>query len=382
MLSKSSDRRLIVTPGMTMLSIIEELPAEVLLSITDFVCTVDAACFSLSSRSVLYKVGTSSWSKLRTSTSRRQTFLSRLAKDSKEYICCFPCGKLHLASEIGSADQRDDPWNKLRCTEFPGLGESQYHLFRTNDSRCGYQLTFQHVQAYMLHHRNGAGPGTPLDTLWFREVLHRSDNNTTSLLTVEPAIMQDQLHLRIQQWLLVPRAAAAVKRRPNHDLDICRHISGVLLFNHPRLINKRFSKGKKSLPADGERRERRFQCNICNVEFHAFTKDLGEHGKATVVTKWVNLGSGHTPEDDLWRSKLKPIGTVGLPIHEKHDSEETLYHTKEFYDPLQILTKENEHILCDEIYKETSRYSDHWSDTCQEWTQSMYSTPGYWVCPS
>lgn len=49
------------------------------------------------------------------------------------------------------------------------------------------------------------------------------------------------------------------------------------------------------------------QCSACGVEFENPFHDCGKDGKAVIVTKWLDLGTGTDIKDPKWRKKSTPI---------------------------------------------------------------------------
>jgi hypothetical protein len=46
------------------------------------------------------------------------------------------------------------------------------------------------------------------------------------------------------------------------------------------------------------------ECRYCNMDFQVEIKKVGDEELALVITKWLDLGSGLTPMDPMWRAHL------------------------------------------------------------------------------
>ncbi len=59
-----------------------------------------------------------------------------------------------------------------------------------------------------------------------------------------------------------------------------------------------------------------FKCRYCNTDFQVEVEEVGGQGPASIITKWLDLGSGWTPMDIRWkvhvaRDKAAGIGKLG-----------------------------------------------------------------------
>ncbi|EPE33159.1 hypothetical protein GLAREA_06171 [Glarea lozoyensis ATCC 20868] len=113
-------------------------------------------------------------------------------------------------------------------------------------------------------------------------------------------IKGDSLLIRDQQIFVVPSA----QQFPvpwSEELRICQHI-------HFWTMTGLYMDGIK-IPhkADIERHENEegiIYCEYCYTEFQIDFKSYGEFGNAMFVTRWMDLGEGHNPNEYKWRSRL------------------------------------------------------------------------------
>jgi hypothetical protein len=77
----------------------------------------------------------------------------------------------------------------------------------------------------MTRHRRGCGSGHALEMLQACETSEASEfDYITTLLSVEPAIINDELYLRIQQWIVfVSGGLDEIVKLQN--LSICNHFN-------------------------------------------------------------------------------------------------------------------------------------------------------------
>jgi hypothetical protein len=150
----------------------------------------------------------------------------------------------------------------------------------------------------MNRHRRGRGSGHALEMLQACEIKEPTDfSNIITLLSVEPAIIKDELYLRIQQWVVVVGGDLA-RAGLLQSLSICNHFSDACSTLRPILVCKLYHHETRQECATCQPY---LQCTKCRIEFNIQTRDLGVDDRAIIVTKWVRLGHGLSPTDPHWR---------------------------------------------------------------------------------
>ncbi|KAJ5463913.1 F-box domain-containing protein [Penicillium sp. IBT 31633x] len=106
------------------------------------------------------------------------------------------------------------------------------------------------------------------------------------------------LCLRIQDIMLIIGNAIDLLPPPEKVFMICDHISQTplshIIFSH-------------ILSSTAREREVPYfpsyfnTCSSCNTDYQVELHRLGQNGLALVITRWLNLGAGLTPEDPQWR---------------------------------------------------------------------------------
>jgi hypothetical protein len=121
------------------------------------------------------------------------------------------------------------------------------------------------------------------------------DAHICSISTSEPA----QFMLRIQEILSVPRRKdyflypESRRLHPTPAIFVCEHIYGYDLADLIDPVIKDCQTGTEA-PSSS------FACGWCNTNFRIEICDYYRTNRALVVTKWMNLGAGFTPDDTHW----------------------------------------------------------------------------------
>jgi hypothetical protein len=278
------------------------LPPEVIMCVADFLPLHSAASLAFCNRTLSHLLGTQCWEPLRQRNYEARTeFLSTLAKDLPGYFVCHICSLLHLSSGVhppGPTESRLSQ-NFLPCVWYDSC-------ISHRSPRSPYILKFAHVQLAMKRHHYGFDHGISLDSLSHTEVEECifEEYSSTTLLSVDARIASDELLMRSQQFIILPTDER--DKLLSHMLrvcDICGHIwdyreNGELW----ELIkcSLDYFHGKQTWSTSAGT----LQCQYCYMDFEIAIRDLGMHGTALVVTRWINLGAGLPPYDNKWRSHL------------------------------------------------------------------------------
>ncbi|KKA23813.1 F-box domain-containing protein [Rasamsonia emersonii CBS 393.64] len=138
----------------------------------------------------------------------------------------------------------------------------------------------------MKRHYYGPGHGPSTESLSFTEV--QASDEATTLLSVEARICPApaSLCLRIQQWVVMSSVKADTILSKTPSTLICGHIgSGHTVVS--RIVESRSPEI--------------FKCRYCNIDYQLEIKEYPDDRSALVITKWLDLGSGLTPNDPRWR---------------------------------------------------------------------------------
>lgn len=121
----------------------------------------------------------------------------------------------------------------------------------------------------------------------------------TTLVSIEARICPESssLCMRIQNVVSVGRPNAAQLSSGTRFLEICGRISARPEYD-PKLLNlvKYHVDAYLSGSVSNSGLER---CRTCGTDYKIEVKEYGDDGLALVITKWIDLGSGITP-DSRW----------------------------------------------------------------------------------
>ncbi|CRL19714.1 unnamed protein product [Penicillium camemberti] len=269
-----------------MMNTLAGLPVELLLSITDFLPPTEK---------------------------KKLPVLRRLERDLPKYFVCYVCHILHkyhgpefFGLYDGGYDQENCP---LRCLPKWKKGELSLRL-RDQDPLWFHayrRFFFIHLQLAMRRFYYGENFGISTEALSYTQVCTYpgppSCPEITSLFSTDAQICPKTpgLCLRIQQMmfvhsraptLLLSRRDAGWMGAPPEIMFICIHISHK---RHARLLDnvvKAYLNGMNALSST-------YTCKICTAECRI---EVCEYGSdlALVLTTWINLGAGLTPDDPQW----------------------------------------------------------------------------------
>jgi hypothetical protein len=173
--------------------------------------------------------------------------------------------------------------------------------FRTVIGGSVYRLRFQHLQLAMARHRQGPPCGIPLEELAVTEI--QTDSDSTVLMSVEPRIISEELYLRIQQWYVVkPGVSLEMNMHFRTEQLVCSHLE-MASGDGQRLVDCKLSHHRSAggQQCDPECLPSFLRCTVCDIEFETTRRELSGGQTALCITKWLNLGSGESPQDPKWR---------------------------------------------------------------------------------
>ncbi|KAJ5501733.1 hypothetical protein N7453_006550 [Penicillium expansum] len=278
------------TPNMNTLA---GLPVELLLSITDFLPLNDRIYISLCSRR-LFAIFNHRTNPARPLGKGKLPVLRRLERDLPKYFVCY------------IYDQQQCPlrcfqkWGKNgRGLELRYQGPNWLHVYR--------KFYFLHLQLAMRRFYYGEKFGISTESLSHTQVRTypgpSSCPEITSLFSSDAQICPKTpgLCLRTQHMmfvhgrkpkLLLSRKAIESSLKPPRHMFICIHVwrrRRVILLN---TVVKAYISGEKA-PSSNH------TCDICAADFRI---EVCEYGSdlALILTTWINLGPGLTPDDPRW----------------------------------------------------------------------------------
>jgi hypothetical protein len=151
----------------------------------------------------------------------------------------------------------------------------------------------------MTQNQHACGREHALEMLPVCEILEpRGLDNLIKLLFDEPAIINDELHLRNQQRVLFA-SGQLEKSFQLRSLSVCSHFTNdgdaLRFILECKLRHQGAKQGCATCHPC-------LRCTRCRIEFNIQTRDLGVNGSAVAVTKWARLGHGLSPTDPHWRS--------------------------------------------------------------------------------
>lgn len=144
-------------------------------------------------------------------------------------------------------------------------------------------------------------------------------SHMTTLLSVDARICSNppSLYLRTQELAVVRKHNLSLLfPYPENDaMHICMHINHIFNLDSVvyGLINK-YRSDTTTTPRDKGR------CDECNTSWQIEIRNTGQKDVCLVLTRWLDLGPGLSPDDDRWRCHNDHEFEVNLAEHEKTDS--------------------------------------------------------------
>lgn len=312
-----------------------DLPLELLLIIAEFLSPIDGACLSLSSRKLLGLFSEREKELLKAQpgetwirkarpvpgggawNDERAAFLSRLSRDFPRYFFCYTCSRLHPWEMVGPPGPAFQPRNRIGCQD-KMLALTLCDLLEAHEYSTYYSFHFFHVQLAMRGFLYGPRFGISTKSLSYTEVRLSPTPHMTTLLSVEARICPDtsSLRMRVQNMVSVTRAnASQLSLGDRFLLGICNHVHWkTVALDGPDLVDlvshclEAYRSGATSAP------ELR-RCHYCTTDYKVDIKEHGEESLALVITKWLDLGSGATPDDTRWNCHLPFFFDTSLGAH-------------------------------------------------------------------
>ena len=289
------------------------LPQELLDTIVSFLDTPEAACLSICCKELYRRLGTAQLQLMRLGHGhehQRKEFLAHLARDNPNLFFCHICSYLHLVARVGPALIRG---GRHACLKLPSGRDFPAQSFETYGGISSYQLTFPHVQLVMERHRNGPDHGISMSALSITEIRNIKRHKVWVLLNAEPRIIDNELFLRVQQWIIFDQDDKPTFAKLCSP-SICSHINkyaGTTTLDLLQCQTQHVGGRASCMTCSAL-----YRCIDCALEFESDAIYLEDRRLAVIITKWLNVGNGDSPTNPSWRRHLyppfrgEPVGTV------------------------------------------------------------------------
>jgi hypothetical protein len=283
-----------------------DLPVEMILSIADFLPAGDILCLSLCNHQ-LFAILRSLWKpRLELGEKDWLSLLSKLERDHPQYFFCHFCLILHRfdRSKIVGLSAPSFQRSYLRLPCFGAQKPTPVFLIRFHNKHdyTLYRFSFLHLQLAMKQFYHGPEYGISTKALEFTEIRNRKLDHVapfTTLFSIDAQICpqppglclrsQDIISIDYQHanWLALGGSLAnppAMYRACVHNL----HLSGPV-----ELLLVSYRARGPMIPISKT-------CTRCNTEYQLELRENGDE-VALVITKWINLGPGISPDDPRWK---------------------------------------------------------------------------------
>ncbi|CAG7974369.1 unnamed protein product [Penicillium salamii] len=269
------------------------LPVELLLSTTDFLSVDDWICLSLCNRR-LFAIYHRRYNSTQLPKEMKLSVLGRLERDLPQYFVCYDCLILHKDDGSGFLGL-SDPFTQQSCP-LPCYPNSPIRLIL--QSSCGFdslrKFKFLDIQQVMRRFYLGDPFGTSTEALSYTQVkVRHARPDMTSIFSTDAQICSEQpaLYFRIQHAIVVPGKEWRLLLQIVSSMVICTHMKHSCEVMIP--VRLAYRSGGKNSSSD-------FNCHYCNTDAHIeFRKHVS--WVALILTTWINLGSGLTPDDRRWK---------------------------------------------------------------------------------
>ncbi|PYI17446.1 hypothetical protein BO99DRAFT_337865, partial [Aspergillus violaceofuscus CBS 115571] len=270
---------------------LDTLPAELILSIADFLRPHERALLSLCNKHPRAVMSRPSFAS--PTCVSRTGFLALFARNLPEHVHCTSCSSLHLRESIDPPASLTHPQN-LDGKHGLLLDDSSWALSLNGALHTVvYRFRLIHLQLAMKRYYDGPEHGVTTEWLSYIQVNRDSTTAGTRLFSADAEILPGpRLCLRIQTWVLGELDCIRTPRFPfcNHlfvndmrDADILvkdNRGPNYILHRYPRPVY--------------------YRCPVCAMDFEARIIPCGNDGDAFIVTMWLDLGSGLVDDEEQW----------------------------------------------------------------------------------
>ena len=286
-----------------------QLPAEVLVFVTDHLTTSSEASFVLTCKLLCHALGTRSWGRLGQKFNEKRRFLSMIALDLPLLAICKNCVKLH---NFGGQSFLRRPDNS-RCY----ADDSAY-----SPSRKTFRIRYQTVQSIMRDHRLGIKNHLPMMIEKFRYGQSHWIRNTWVQLAVQLKPVGHRLLIKQEtksnvDFKRITEVKQMLLEKPDRGLEfrtamfkiyqsqfspasemISCHMRGGL----DRILSNLFycaeAHERHVKGCTRPIRSTLYRCPFCATEIQAQICITPNRQCTLVLTSWRDLGSGLAHEDE------------------------------------------------------------------------------------
>ncbi|CAG8908261.1 unnamed protein product [Penicillium egyptiacum] len=284
------------------------LPVELILLISDLLSPEDILCLSMCDHR-LFGALSRKRNFLPLVASDKLPFLHRIERDLPGYFVCHCCFLLHEfdgSERFAMSGIRLEWRSRLPCVsgwkwETVGLEMRIHNLMLHTD----YRLYFLQLQLVMRRFYCGDQFGLSTESLHHTQVIEKAEE--TILFSIEARICLEQigLCLRIQDIMLVEDRKldlVAPKKSilPPLFFWICGHLSHLKLLVLVQSMLSTYVPGNSTLLL-------RSSCDKCKTDFDLELREDGDD-LALILTRWINLGPGLSPNDPQWKAHSRTLG--------------------------------------------------------------------------
>jgi hypothetical protein len=285
------------------LTILDILPAEIIIYMAQFLPLSSTALFTLSCHTARATLGTRSWIRLWAEDQRQEhiEFLLQLSKDLPPYyVPCYHCRVLHSCKRrhSGRPTPRDPlyGWHITLCQRAETLGEVRKYIHE--------DFQFRTFQMAMKMHRLGLDHKFWLEHLCNTLTACRIKEKFPYLFKADTRIVDSSLLFRSHRVILMPRGLT-IRNLGRYCFDICPHIrlvAGGAQANLPETSD--CTMNHQHDPQRCVRKSGIVSCTACPTEYALSLEGCWEFGIAVIITTWMDLGEGQTALDPRWWSHL------------------------------------------------------------------------------
>lgn len=370
------------------------LPIELLLVIADFLTLDDVICLSLCSHMTFAKLARKRTvllsrcfeNKILLPSARENIpLLLRLQRDQPKYFFCHVCYMLHkyYNSPAFGGSTLENNRCTLRCFPKWKHHNSLALEFKGLLSDIKYELYFLHIQLATRSVSYGPQFGIDTEALSYTQVFEKR-REITSLFSVDAEVCldrskpKDDLFARAPpEFVLRTQQIFSSPRRNHHliyndplfchsgDYFICTHID-----HHPERLGRLIRRIVRSCRAGKKAPSSSWICEWCKTSFCIEVCDYDIKMRALIITRWMNLGAGLSPDDPKWvrfreSGRYYRWSVKAEPTYDRSNAR--ILFEKSSTCPLDAFSFHNLSYLKDQRYKKVMRkplasfYRDLWS---------------------
>ena len=307
--------------------VLTDLPPELLLMISDLLRPADVVCFSLCAHKLLRLLGEKERALLKPKSGvvcfealksereplvwneDRELFLTQLSRDQPRYFFCYICTYLHPWDKILPPGPAFRPNPSLRCQK---KRRDTLHEAVEAQVASRYDLQYCHVQLAMRRFYCGPEYGITPRSLDYTNVKLWADRPFTSLMSVEARICPNSpsLCMRIQSMAVVRPPYMKLFLAETRWLVVCAHTyTDKPARELPRLVKSLMDTYRRGDDASSHLH----RCPECGVDYKLALREYD--GKlALVITKWLDFGSGLSPNDPRWNTHYRRSCQGNMPV--------------------------------------------------------------------